>query len=58
MTSKIISTLPKNDHSCDWIKQPTLRLRQLSLSGVQQANLVVIGSGFKGLATAFYTDNK
>ena len=45
MTAKIISTLPKNDNSCGWIKQLPLRLAQPALSGKQHADWVVLGAG-------------
>ena len=52
MTAKIISTLPKNDDSCGWIKQLPLRRAQPALSGKQHADWVVLGAGFTGLAAA------
>ena len=52
MTAKIISTLPKNDDSCGWIKQLPRRRAQPALSGKQHADWVVLGAGFTGLAAA------
>ena len=52
MTSKIISTLPKNDNSCGWIKQLPSRRSNPSLSGEQHADWVVLGAGYTGLAAA------
>ena len=52
MTAKIISTLPKNDDSCGWLKQLPPRIAQPVLSGKQHADWVVLGAGFTGLAAA------
>jgi len=52
MNSKTISTLPKNDNSCCWIKQLPTQQSQPSLSGKQYADWDVLGTGFTGLAEA------
>ena len=53
MAAKIISTLPKNDNSCGWIKQLPPRRSQPFLSGEQHADWVVLGADYKELATAW-----
>ena len=52
MTAKIISTLPKNDEGCGWIRQLPMRRAQPEISGEQHADWVVIGAGFTGLSAA------
>jgi cation diffusion facilitator CzcD-associated flavoprotein CzcO len=52
MAAKIISTQPKNDNSCGWIKQLPPRRSRPSLSGEQHADWVVLGAGYTGLAAA------
>jgi hypothetical protein len=50
MTAKIISTLPKNDDSCGWIKQLPPRQAQHALSGKQHTDWVLLRAGLSGLA--------
>ncbi|MBC8258025.1 MAG: FAD-binding oxidoreductase [SAR324 cluster bacterium] len=52
MKTKIISTLPKNDNNCGWIKQLPSRTSQPSLAREELADWVVLGAGYTGLATA------
>ena len=52
MEAKIISTLPKNDNSCDWIKQLPPRQSRPYLSSEQHADWVVFGGGYTGLSAA------
>jgi len=52
MAAKIISTQPKNDNSCGWIKQLPPRRSRPSLSGEQHADWVVLGAGYTGLTAA------
>ena len=52
MAAKIISTLPKNDNSCGWIKQLPSRQSRPYLSREQHADWVVLGGGYTGLAAA------
>ena len=52
MAGKIISTLPKNDNSCGWIKQLPSRQSRPYLSSEQHADWVVLGGGYTGLAAA------
>ena len=44
MTAKIISTLPKNDDSCGWLKQLTPRIAQPAFFGKIEMILAVIVS--------------
>ena len=52
MVAKIISTLPKNDKSCGWIKQLPSRQNRPYLSSEQRADWVVLGGGYTGLSAA------
>ena len=52
MEAKIISTLPKNDNSCDWIKQLPSRQSRPYLSSEQHTDWVVFGGGYTGLSAA------
>ena len=50
MAAKIISTLPKNDNSCGWIKHLPSRQIRPYLSSEQHADWVVLGGGYTGLS--------
>ena len=53
MAAKIISTLPKNDNSCGWIKQLLSPRNRHFLSGEQHADWVELGEDYTGLAAAW-----
>jgi len=52
MAAKIISTQPKNDNSCGWMKQLPPRRSRPFLSGEQHADWVVPGASYTGLTAA------
>ena len=52
MAAKIISTLPKNDNICGWIKQLPSRQSRPYLSSEHYTDWVVFGGGYTGLSVA------